>query len=180
MHRPLLIIFFFMLVCTHSFAVLGGVDNPVALQVKALAERGESVEALILLDDTAELQAESISLLNRIRGGRESKEEYNLRMQHRKDRLKTLKAQVKSELVDTDMEILRDYAVLPVMHVRVDSAQALNRLIRHSKVRSIDENLSIQPVLAQSLPLIGQPTAWNNGSGYGGAGTTIAVLDSRC
>ena len=171
MHRHLFTTFLMLLICTPSFAALDSVRKQVAPLVKVKAERGEPVDVLILFDDTVEQEAENASALNRSKGRREAVGEYNLRMQHRKDRLNTLKDQIKSELVDPDLEILRDYSVLPVMHVRVGSAQALNRLIRHGKVLSIDENLGIKHALAQSLLLIGQPTVWVTKPGWCLAGS---------
>ncbi len=173
-----LTLLFVLLMCTPSFSAPPVWNKQIAPKIADHMARNEPIDVLILLDDSAELQAESASVLNRAKGRRETKGEYNLRMQNRKDRLNLLKGQFKSEIVGPDLEILGDYSVLPVIHVHVGSAQALNRLIQHGKVLSIDENLRLETTLAQSLPLIGQPTVWNNGSGYGGDGTTIAVLDT--
>ncbi|NJC89076.1 MAG: hypothetical protein FIB02_11205, partial [Desulfuromonas sp.] len=130
------------------------------------------VDALLLMDDAEEAAAE------RSDPQRLERAAYDGLMQERRLRLDKLKARVKSEVADAELETVRDYAVVPVLHVRIGSARALEKLMRHAKVLAIDENCRNELLLAQSLPLIGQPAAWNSGNGYGGAGTTVAVLDT--
>jgi len=73
---------------------------------------------------------------------------------------------------------LRSYEQLPVMHVRVDSPEALAALEAHADVVAVVEDRAMQafddtPV---NLVQVGQPTA--AASGKLGAGTTVAVLDT--
>jgi uncharacterized repeat protein (TIGR02543 family) len=139
-------------------------------------ERKQPVEVLILLEDVDERLAEEAADKSREKLHRAAAPEYNKRMQMRESLLNTLKARVKSELVDPDLEVKTDYSVLPIMHVRINSARALDKLIKNQKVLSIDENKPNTTFLAQSLPLIGRTDT--QVSGYIGAGTTVAVLDT--
>lgn len=150
--------------------VIGNI--PVSEEIAAKAYSHEAVEALVLLDDTMEQRLET-GILHRL-----GVAEYNNLMRKRQLRLKSLKAQVKADLFDPDLEILQDYSVLPVLHVRIASGRMLDKLIQHGKILSIDKNARNELFLGQSLPLIGQPAVWDEGYGYGGAGTSIAVLDT--
>jgi len=139
-------------------------------------ERKQPVEVLILLEDADERLTEEAADKSREKLHRAAAPEYNKRMQKRKSLLDTLKVRVKSELADPDLEVKTDYSVLPIMHVRIKSARALDKLIKNQKVLSIDENKPNTTFLAQSLPLIGRTDT--QVSGYIGAGTTVAVLDT--
>jgi subtilisin family serine protease len=145
---------------------------PVAEEIASKAYRNEAVEALVLLDDAMEQRSET-GVLHRL-----DVAAYNKLMGERQFRLDRLKALVKADLVDPDLEFLQDYSVLPVLHVRMTSGRALDKLLRHGKVLSIDKNARNELFLGQSLPLIEQPAAWDGGNGYGGAGASIAVLDT--
>ncbi|MCM2265665.1 MAG: S8 family serine peptidase, partial [Desulfuromonadales bacterium] len=164
--------------CTPALAGPDTWGKPVAVQVAARADNLEPVEALVLLDDSEEQVNEEMAAQGKAELHRASPAEYTERMHGRQFRLDSLKARVKSDIAAPDLTFLEDYAVLPVLHVRIASPRALDKLLRHSKVLSIDENARNEFYLAQSLPLVGQPAAWNNGTGYGGAGTTVAVLDT--
>jgi uncharacterized repeat protein (TIGR02543 family) len=139
-------------------------------------ERKQPVEVLILLEDADERLMEEAADKNLEKLHLAAAPEYNKRMQKRKNLLNTLKVRVKSELADPDLEVKTDYSVLPIMHVRINSARALDKLIKNQKVLSIDENRPNTTFLAQSLPLIGRTDS--QVSGYIGAGTTVAVLDT--
>ena len=53
---------------------------------------------------------------------------------------------------------------------------ALESLAADPEVVSVEEDLAVKLLLAESTPLIGAPDAW--GQGYAGSGQTIAVLDT--
>lgn len=146
-------------------------NKQVADEVSSRADRNQPVEALVLLDDRAEMAAEAPA-----RPGREDSAAYGRRMEDRRARLKALRGGVEQAVQGEDLEVLREYDVLPVVLVRVKSAAALDRLARHGKVLSIDENRRSAHFLAQSLSLIGQPTVADGG--YAGNGTTVAILDT--
>lgn len=74
------------------------------------------------------------------------------------------------------VSVKRDYDNLPTAFVQIADEQALNDLMSRPDVRTVHENKERQLHLAQSLPIIGQPAA--AAAGRGGAGTTVAVLDS--
>ncbi len=143
----------------------------VADEVASRADRNQPVEALILLDDREEMTAEVPA-----RPEREDASAYGRRMDERRTRLNALKSTVRREVARDDLEVLREYDVLPVLHVRLSSSRALDRLAAHGKVLSIDENRRSEHFLAQSLPLINQPTI--AAGGYTGSGATVAILDT--
>lgn len=144
----------------------------IADAVAAAAARDEPVEALILLDDAAERQAEQDEATTPAG----SRLDYAARIARRIERLDTLKGAVLDAVASPDLEVLGRYSVVPVLHVRLTGKAALQGLSEHAKVLSVDENLVSRPMLAQSLPLIGQPQVAAQGAR--GAGTTIAVLDT--
>jgi len=146
----------------------------IADVVAASASKNQPVDALILLDDSVEMAVEAADES----GGRfrHGKEGYALRMGERRTRLNTLKGQVIADVAGNDFEIIQEYSVLPVMHVRIKSAKALERLIGHGKVLSVDEDQTLHHFLLQSLPLIRQNDPLIAGSD--GAGATVAVLDT--
>lgn len=72
--------------------------------------------------------------------------------------------------------VLRDYENLSTSFVRVLNEAALNSLIARPEVKAVYENTVYQHSLAESLPLIEQPAV--AAVGLGGAGTTVAVLDT--
>ena len=145
-------------------------------EVTTKVERNEPVEVLVLLDDADERVMEAAATPNQGQLHRASASEYNQRMQKRKSLMDALKDRVKVEVADSDLELKTDYPVLPILHVRVTSVQALDKLIQHQKVLSIDENRANRPFLAQSLPLIGRTNTQI--AAYNGAAATVAVLDT--
>jgi subtilisin family serine protease len=85
------------------------------------------------------------------------------------------KAQVLGGLQRADLQLLRDYSHLPQLLLRVQSAAALRALAALPGVRALYVQQVHQAVLAQSLPLIGQPAAAL--AGLQGSGATVAVID---
>ncbi|MDD5028251.1 MAG: S8 family serine peptidase [Rhodoferax sp.] len=77
---------------------------------------------------------------------------------------------------DTQTEVLKDYRHLPVNLLRVHTRQALERLLAQPGVTGVYENRIEQKMLAQSLPLVGQPQVAAQGSL--GTGSSVAVLDT--
>lgn len=74
------------------------------------------------------------------------------------------------------LTVVREYDQLPLSVVSVTTEQNLGELIADPNVAGVYDDELYQHTLAQSLPLIGQPTAAANG--FTGAGTTVAVLDT--
>lgn len=73
---------------------------------------------------------------------------------------------------------LRTYEQLPVMHVRIDSPEALAALESHANVVAVVEDRAMQAFdnAPADLVQVGQPKA--AAAGKLGAGTTVAVLDT--
>lgn len=69
-----------------------------------------------------------------------------------------------------------DYTHLPMVLVRVENGDALQRLVSSTDVVGVYENAVHQHALVESLPYISQPSAQL--AGKTGAGTTVAVLDT--
>jgi subtilisin family serine protease len=72
--------------------------------------------------------------------------------------------------------VLKDYSHLPTSFVRVESADALAKLLAQPGVARVVENVTYEVHLTESLPLIHQPEA--TAAGFDGAGATVAVLDT--
>jgi subtilisin family serine protease len=91
-------------------------------------------------------------------------------------RFRRIKDAVLQRLANTGIDVLRDYSHLPMAFLRVRSGAAFERLLGSPGVAAVFENTPVFLHLAQSLPLVEQPQAI---SLYGGgAGTTVAVLDT--
>lgn len=86
------------------------------------------------------------------------------------------KAAALQGLAAAGIELRRDYPLLPMGLLRVRSTAALERLARRPEVLAVYENRPLRHVLNQSLPLIHQPLAVDNGRT--GTGSTVAVLDT--
>jgi serine protease len=67
------------------------------------------------------------------------------------------------------------FAITPGFVIDVDAAE-LEALASDPLVKTINIDHARQPTLLQSLPLIGEPTAYSNGAT--GAGWAVAVLDT--
>jgi Ca2+-binding RTX toxin-like protein len=72
--------------------------------------------------------------------------------------------------------VVREYEFLPASFVEFESAEALLTVLNSPGVAGVGVDRESRAGLAESLPLIGQPLA--AASGYTGAGTEIAVLDT--
>jgi len=72
--------------------------------------------------------------------------------------------------------VLRDFGALPVSFVHFTSNDALLAVANSSNTLSIEPNEQMKAQLAESLPLIDQPTA--QAASHTGAGTAVAVLDT--
>jgi len=77
---------------------------------------------------------------------------------------------------DPDVTLRREYSQLPMVHVRVRTQAALDRLLARPEVAAVYEDTRHTRQLNESLPLIGQPAA--AAAGHRGAGTTVIVLDT--
>ena len=78
--------------------------------------------------------------------------------------------------LSAQIESRKSFSHLPIAGVRVHNAAALSALLASPEVAEVYPDKINYPTLVQSLPLIQQPQAAS--LGYGGAGTTIVVLDT--
>ncbi len=95
---------------------------------------------------------------------------------HKADRYASHKHNSLMAMSSQDAEVVKDFSHLPANLVRVHSRQALERLLAQPGVAGVYENRIEQKMLAQSLPLVGQPQVAAQGNL--GAGTSVAVLDT--
>lgn len=79
------------------------------------------------------------------------------------------------QLVSFNVGSITRFTFIPFIAMEVDAA-GLTFLQNSSEVSSIEEDLPRPMALAESVPLIGGDAAWANR--YGGAGQTVAILDS--
>lgn len=91
--------------------------------------------------------------------------------QYAKTKLRALSA-----LTRTEYDTLSDYSHLPMTHIRLNTERALNELIIRPEVKRVYVDRTLKPVLAQSLPLVNQPSATI--IGQTGQNATVAVLDT--
>ncbi|MEM7134235.1 MAG: S8 family serine peptidase [Chloroflexota bacterium] len=71
--------------------------------------------------------------------------------------------------------LVAKFKYIPAITMEVDEA-ALEKLLKHAKVKSIMEDEAVPATLASSIPVIGADVAW--AAGYTGAGQTVAILDT--
>ena len=151
-------------------------SQPVPDSIRKKAESNQWVDALVVLDDSEEASTLSAAEETKPSLYRRSQRDYEEHIQRKAALLDSLKDRTRKSILGSDLEERSQYSVLPIMHVRVRSTQALERLAKQPKVLGISENGERFLQLTQSLPLIQQPAAQS--AGYEGAGTTVCVLDT--
>jgi uncharacterized repeat protein (TIGR01451 family) len=159
-----LTVFILMSVATCAFAATA----PTGVHERLRA--GQAVELIV------EFQADTVDQeATRMRSarGRHSDDDSILAM--RAERYAGIRDKVGAALVGQEIDALRDYSHLPMGFRRFRSAAALSAFLARPEVKAVYENRALHVVLAQSLPLIGQPTV--AAVGEKGAGTTVAVID---
>ncbi len=70
---------------------------------------------------------------------------------------------------------IKQFGTIPYVAMTVDGT-TLDYLRSLPEITSIVEDTLAAPTLAQSVPLVGAPTAWSNG--YSGSGWNVAILDT--
>jgi hypothetical protein len=88
----------------------------------------------------------------------------------------TAKAAVLAALPVDGASVRRRYRTMPLLALTLRHADALRTLQDDDRIAAIHMDKRRQPIGTQALPLIGQPAAVS--SGYPGAGTAVAVLDT--
>lgn len=74
------------------------------------------------------------------------------------------------------VRVKRTYRNFPALAVRIERDEDVARLERRGDVVAVHENIEFVPLLAESLPQVGQPNAAD--AGARGRGTSVAVLDT--
>lgn len=95
----------------------------------------------------------------------------------RADRYRSLRDKVDAAAGASGGERLKEYVHVPMAFRRFPSLAAARAYAALPGVKAVYANEKLYPVLAQSLPLVGQTEV--AAAGEEGAGTTVAVLDSR-
>lgn len=147
-------------------ATEGETDSKIAPSVVAAASEGQ--QALVLV----ELADSSNSLKQGLTTDTPGMSDADLEL--RETELTAVKNELRSEVPGLTEE--REYSHLPLMAVTVSDLSQLKSLAANPKVVRVHENATFTHQLAQSLPLINQPSA--AAQGYSGAGVTVAVLDT--
>lgn len=88
---------------------------------------------------------------------------------------RTLKNKIDQAVLRSDIKDLATYSHMPMSFKRFSTVAALNVFLAQAGIKSVHVNEKLHRVLAQSLPLINQPTVASVGEQ--GAGTTVAVID---
>lgn len=141
---------------------------------RQVADNG-SVDVLVALDASEEYRTLDLDGPGRGRQAM-SRDEYNRHIHSRMQLLDDLKQRVREDLRGDDLVDGNRYSVLPVLHLRARSSDALERLVKHAKVMGIVANGRREKSLTESLPFISQPNA--QASGRTGDGTSVCVLDT--
>jgi subtilisin family serine protease len=145
-------------------------DSKVAPGIRDDVQAGRSRDAIVVFADRL-VHLRRAAFLAAIPGS-----EMGSYLQGVKADLDDIKASV-IQASGTRLRELSHFDNLPVMHVRIDSTEALAALEAQPEVLQIAEDLPLQAFdTAANLTLVGQPTAAS--AGYLGAGSTVAVLDT--
>lgn len=136
-----------------------------------LMTAGQTVEVIVLfehesIDQEAKIKRERAGLVH----------DDDSVLAFKKERYRFTKQMALQALRDDERDIMHEYDQLPMMALRLRSADALKRLLDQPGVVAVYANKQYRPILDQSLPLIHQTRAV--AAGRSGAGTTIAVLDT--
>lgn len=141
-------------------------------EVTSDVQKGVARDVLVVLNDSVESAQQALSV-----GASEG-----ARLTARVNHLADVKAGVSLALAGQRLSQLRAWPHLPVMHVRVESAEALAALAARPEVSSIWADQAIQMLdttpaaTSANLALINQPQT--AAAGKVGAGATVAVIDS--
>jgi len=151
----------------------------LARAVKDSIDRGQVVEATVVIRSNAITNQSIVEYEDQGRGPKGERlgsSRVNTQKYHaRRNEIARLKGTVIQAVGANEMEVLQDYSELHVLHVRIKSKMALERLRLSEDVEGVYEIQVGSPVLASSLPSIGQvnvPVEWR------GSATTVGVVDT--
>ena len=155
-----------------ALVVPAAVAAKIAPETWRKVQAGEVLELLVLFGDAA-IDTE----LERHLSQRALKVEDAAATALRAERYRALKTRALSALPDKDLELRRDYQHIPMAFLRFRDAGALLRLLARGEVTAVFEDTRLYPHLAETLPLIGQPSV-SQTMGRTGSGAAVAVLDT--
>ena len=136
--------------------------------VVAALEAGETVDVLVRVDD-AEI-ANEIELLQAA-GSSDPRDLVEDRAARWAERAESF-----TRALPDAVSPERVYTHFPVVALRFDDLADAYEVAGRGDVISVEENVAHTPSLAQTLALVNQPAAV--AAGFGGAGTSVAVLDT--
>ncbi|MFM9916333.1 MAG: IPTL-CTERM sorting domain-containing protein [Rhizobacter sp.] len=157
---------------TLASATVFGADAAVVPDELLLTVRGGQPANVIVEFDASAIDRETAAQ----RARRPRQVDDRAALDRRASQYLGLKEGVIRSLGRRDVEAVRDYRHLPLSLKRVSSEAGLLALGRLPGVVALHVDRLHQHVLAQSLPLVGQPAV--GAAGLRGAGSTVVVIDS--
>ncbi len=148
-------------------------NKPVSAPVGVMeALKANTPQDVIVEFDSTAIQAEADTQRKTLKLERESRGI----VEYKAKRYSDIKSSSFAKLPKTEHEILHDYDHLPMMHLRIKSANALNALLRDPAIKAIyKDEIKYATLDAASLNLVKQPSMPTNGlTGYG----SVVVIDS--
>ncbi|MDI1361807.1 S8 family serine peptidase [Methylotenera sp.] len=138
--------------------------------------QGNAIDLIVEYDDTL-IEKTAKGMRNKIFN--HTDDEAILR--YKADKYLGLKGKVDQSLIRSDIKHLKEYQHLPMSLKRFSTREGLDALLATAGVKAVYLNEKMHFGLAESLPLINQPSVAAVGTGnsaYLGTGATVAVIDS--
>ena len=136
---------------------------------------GNTVDLIVEYDDTL-IEKTATGMRNKL--SNHADDEAILRF--KADKYLGLKNKVDKSLSRSDIQHLKDYQYIPMSLKRFSTREGLDAFLATAGVKTVYLNEKMHYGLAESLPLINQPSVAAAGAGnpaYLGTGTTVAVID---
>jgi|GEM_PF-2790210 len=133
--------------CSQAVCAEGIAINKAPQEFWAKLETGESLDLIVVFDNSA-IQAQAAQL-NKERG---LLFDDNETIRFKADSYTSIKADVISALPSEKVEILKNYDVLPLMFLRIRSAEALKTLLAHPSVLRVQEDRKEDLMRQESKP----------------------------
>lgn len=139
-------------------------------EASARLKAGQTVDLIVEYDD-----ATIVAAVATLRRGSKRDQDEPAVVAYKTQQYKFLKQRIDGAVARPGVAALKDYSHLPMAFKRFKSEADLNAFLASPGVKAVYPNRQFYRVLAQSLPLIGQPTV-AAASGLG-SGATVAVID---
>jgi subtilisin family serine protease len=152
-------------------SIPGHAKAPPGLLAKFAA--GQPTNLFVVFDDD-DIQAEARAMQVQ----RRLSDSHPTIVAHKSQRYSEVKGKILSTVGSSEVTELKHYSHLPMMFARVRGRGAIEKLLADPSVIAVyEDGIVRRAMLAQSLPLVGQPQALATGNL--GGGSTVAVLDLR-